>query len=232
MSRNEEPAMNESDVETQVEEICRKADNLVFGYCSSQNIDRIVSFYRAARHAGRKLVVDIYTAHILKLAAEKAKIPVPGKFPDVLVYYPHSISSKIESTGGRELLYQFQPYKITKEEIGQNRSSILMLVRPSARKDLARIAGLEGSVLVYSLWDGYLKKEYTAGFIEWMEGRGCRIEHVHSGGHATITTLKKVIAALSPKYVIPVHTEKPEGFPAISADIPVLLCRDGQPDRI
>jgi ribonuclease J len=103
-----------------------------------------------------------------------------------------------------------------------------MLVRPSARKELARIGGLAGSALVYSLWEGYLQQEYTAEFMEWIRQQGCRVEQVHTGGHATAETLKKVVDVLKPKCVIPVHTEKAEEFLVISPGVHILLGGDGE----
>ena len=42
----------------------RDTGGLVATFSSAQNIDRLVTVYRAARRAGRTLVVDLYTATV------------------------------------------------------------------------------------------------------------------------------------------------------------------------
>ncbi len=45
-------------------EICRSTDGIALACYSAQNIDRFVSIFRAARRAGRILMLDLYTAAI------------------------------------------------------------------------------------------------------------------------------------------------------------------------
>ncbi len=224
---SEKTELTEQNVETQVSVLCSETKNLVLGYCSSQNIDRIVSFYRAAKKAGRKLVVDIYTAHILQAAAESGNtIPVPGKFDDLLVYFPHRISTKVAKHGNANLLHQFQPFKITRQEIARDRKKILMIVRPSVRRELELIGELEGSVLIYSLWEGYLDRSYVSDFVSWLGERGCGIEKIHSSGHADPEVLKHVIETLKPATIIPIHTTAPEKYLELFPN--TKLCKNGQ----
>jgi ribonuclease J len=56
----------EVDVENRIYEIIKDQKNITFLISSSQNIDRIVSAYRACLKARKKLVIDIYTAWVLE----------------------------------------------------------------------------------------------------------------------------------------------------------------------
>ena len=60
-----------------VEDVLKKTEkNVVLAYCSGQNIDRIVTFYKAARRAKAMLVIDPYIATVLHvLKNERNKIP-------------------------------------------------------------------------------------------------------------------------------------------------------------
>jgi len=218
---------SEQEVEKQVVENCLKTDNLVFGYCSSQNIDRLVSFYRAAKKLKRTFVIDIYTAHVL-LAASKSgnTIPVPGKFQDVLVYYPYKLCKKVTNNNSAELLYYFKKYKITKEEIGEKRDKLFMLVRPSVQKELELINQLNGSVLIYSLWEGYLESSYVDDFMKWLTEKDVIIKRIHSSGHADYDTLKELVNTIKPKALIPIHTIASEKYSDLYSN--VKLCMDGQ----
>jgi len=46
---------------------------------STQNIDRLVSFYRASLKTGKIFAIDFYTANILGCLKDYAMIPYPSK---------------------------------------------------------------------------------------------------------------------------------------------------------
>src|SRR5688572_26419738 len=61
---------------------------MVFVSYSSQNIDRMVQLYRAAKACDRQFVMDLYTASIAH-ATGNQNIPHPGEeWPMVRVYVP------------------------------------------------------------------------------------------------------------------------------------------------
>ena len=68
---------SESDVEEKPVELAGdNRDKLVAVAASGQNLDRLVSCFRAARRAGRQLVIDAYQAYVLmKLAPLSKNIP-------------------------------------------------------------------------------------------------------------------------------------------------------------
>jgi ribonuclease J len=95
------------------------------------------------------------------------------------------------------------------------------------QKDLERITGIEGGNFIYSMWEGYLKKPDTKKFIEYFEKKGFSIHKVHTNGHADIDTLKQMVEAIKPKYIIPIHT-----FNAIDYkkyfNCPIVMLKDGE----
>jgi ribonuclease J len=48
-------------------------------YFSAQNIDRLVSFYRASLKTGKIFAIGFYTANILDCLKDYARIPYPEK---------------------------------------------------------------------------------------------------------------------------------------------------------
>ena len=81
-----------------------------------------------------------------------------------------------------------------------------MTVRPSMKKDLREIENIDGGNLIYSLWEGYLTNLYTANFIEYLKNRHFKIYKIHTSGHADIATLQKMVDAIKPKNIVPIHT--------------------------
>jgi ribonuclease J len=78
--------------------------------------------------------------------------------------------------------------------------------------DLERIGGMEGGALIYSMWEGYLEQPYTQAFKAYLKDRGVTWHNIHTGGHATLDALKRMVERLNPKMLIPVHTQVPQEF--------------------
>ena len=66
LHRNNDLFPDEKAVEDTIFETIQQQKNISFLLSSSQNIDRIVSAYRACKRAGKLLVIDIYTAWVLE----------------------------------------------------------------------------------------------------------------------------------------------------------------------
>jgi ribonuclease J len=64
LHRSNDQFPDETAVENTIFETIRQQKNISFLLSSSQNIDRIVSAYRACKRAGKLLVIDIYTAWV------------------------------------------------------------------------------------------------------------------------------------------------------------------------
>jgi ribonuclease J len=70
-----EQGLGEFDLEEQVVDHFQSAPALVLAAFSPQDVDRVVTLYRAARRTNRTLVGDAYVAFILHLVASEAHIP-------------------------------------------------------------------------------------------------------------------------------------------------------------
>jgi ribonuclease J len=77
MHRSNDLFPDEAAVEKQIVEVVSTQNNISFIISSSQNIDRIVSAFRACKRTGRILVIDIYTAWVLEQVRQFSE-NVPG----------------------------------------------------------------------------------------------------------------------------------------------------------
>ena len=68
----------------------------------------------------------------------------------------------------------------------------------------------ENGVLVYSFWSGYLKTDDMKNFLSECEQLGLEIVTLHTSGHADYESIKKLVEAVNPSEIIPLHTEAPE----------------------
>jgi ribonuclease J len=173
-------------------------------------------------------VVDVYVATILKELSRFAKIPFPSKeFKNFKVIFPYYTSRRLKNEGNEKILYQFKNYKTTKEEIGNQADKIVMVVRPSMQKDLENISGIEGGNLIYSMWEGYLKKADTIKFVDYLINRKFTLHKIHTSGHADIKTLKKMVAVIKPKNIVPIHTFEADKYKDIFNE-PIVELMDGE----
>ena len=232
IGRDNKPSKTETDIENELIKVFNQQGKINIIYTSGQNIDRIVSIYRACIRTGKILVVDVYVATILKALSPFAKIMFPSKdFKNLKVMFPYYTSKRLKETGNMKILYQFKQYKITKKEISDQSASIVMIVRPSMQKDLHNITGIKGGNLIYSMWDGYKQKLNTKNFIDYLKNRDFTVIEIHTSGHADIETLKKMVSALNPKNIVPIHTFSGSEYKKIFTT-PITLMKDGETKQV
>jgi ribonuclease J len=214
-------------------EILNNADkNIVFAYCSAQNIDRIVTFYKAIRKTGALLVIDPYTACVLNtLKASHSSIP-QFDWNSIRVYISNYFGKgdiyikKINESGLKGIIPSLGKRKIKDRELSHINRKILMLMRNTMIRAVERISGIKGSKLIYSQWDGYLKKDTpnSRRFKAFIERYNLSMEFVHTSGHATRNRLEQFARAVNPKEkIIPVHTQSPESFRHYFGDNVLIL---------
>ena len=228
LGREGKPFKTETDIENELIELFKEPDKSNLVYTSGQNIDRIVSIYRACIRTEKTLVVDVYVATVLKAMSKFGKIPYPSKdYKSLSVIYPRHTSNRLAKEGNEKILYQFKNFKINKAEISSQPDKYVMIIRPSMKPDLERISGIDGGNLIYSMWEGYMKKGNTKKFIEYFEKHRFSIHSIHTSGHADIDTLKKMVDAIKPKCIVPIHTFHGKDYKNIFS-LPVVLLKDGE----
>ena len=217
----------EASLEAEIEKVLAEP-GLVLFTASGQNVDRIISFYRAARKTERIFLIDFYTANILDIIKDHAEIPYPSsKFSDVKVYYPEFLTEKIFNMNQEELAYKFSDYKMEKEEIVAHRNKLLMLVRNSTVHDLNKISDLEKDIFkkasfIYSRWPEYLEKGKFKNLQNFIDENNMKFHKIYTSGHADIKTSAKVVDKLKPAKLFPIHTLNPEEYNQFNADVKKL----------
>ena len=201
---------SEQDIELELTKLFKNSEKINLVYQAGQNIDRIVSVFKACQASNKILILDIYLAYVLSRLVKitGSKLPFPSNsFPQIKVLFSSYASKQIVKLLGKEKLYDFQPYKITKDEIDRNFNDIVMIVRPSLNIHLKGLKNIDGGNLIYSLWEGYKDKGSTKLFVEdIINNRNFKYHYIHTSGHADVPTMKKMVKGLKPKYLIPIHT--------------------------
>ena len=201
----------------------KEAPGIVLPCFSPTDVDRLVTFYKVTRNAGRMFVVDAYAAFIMYLVAKKAHIPPPKRENGVCVYYNQTFLSK---PSGR-LHEAFQEDRIFPEEILANPSRYVMTFRPSiAELDFKGVLP-KRCRCVYSYWKGYLVKEDWVTLQKQVQAANGDFIHAHTSGHIFIDDLRDFVQAVKPGTIVPMHTFKPQELQNFSSNVQLL--NDGSP---
>ena len=203
----------EADIEARFVEIFRETAGLALVAASAQNIDRMVSLYRACKRTGRTLIVDIYTAEILR-ATGNTNVP-QSDWPHVAVHVPHYQRVQIKRSGRFDLLEPHGSQRIYPEALAALTPRAAMVFRPAMLRDLDRATCLTGARAIWSQWDGYLKQPRGEALLADLTARNIPLVHAHTSGHASIPDLKRLAAAIAPRVLVPIHTFEAGRFPEL-----------------
>lgn len=219
LGRSSQMFSDEGAVENAMVEILNSTDAATFLVASSQNVDRLVSAFRACKKTGRILVIDIYTAWILR---EISSAPRTKSIPDIK-WDGIKVLSKGRTAGQHYAMLKANRYYfgnfvhevysknvvITEQEIVTEPRKYL--IKTSYSKDLIDLLKLRPCSVIYSMWEGYLEQSHNpTGWNQLSSLKNdpeIRFEVIHTSGHIMISDLKKMVAALNPSEILPIHTE-------------------------
>jgi ribonuclease J len=213
---------SEEDVENKLVELFTSKNEQFFLACSSQNIDRIVSVYRACLKTGRILVLDPYTTFILDSLKEiSPHIPQFNWGENIRVFFVQNTHTK--RMADNKSLFKFKSAKITFGQMQDMRAKLVIKDAWKTKRIFAQQKRLENTTLIHSMWEGYLPD--TKAF--WQENN-VPILKVHCSGHAYVEDLKAFAAALEPGCIVPIHTFAPQEYGELFAGHEIKMLKDGQ----
>jgi len=224
LGRENQKYKDETAIEEALVDTLKNKSNIAFLFASSQNIDRIVSAYRACLKTNTVFVIDLYTAFILyKLTNVSKRIP-QFNWRNIRVKYFKYHADKLAEAGYKDLLYKFNKQKIELPEINSNKKRILMLLRDNSLFPVIvkSIESIKGATVIYSMWEGYL----TDKLKDYCGQKGISIEQIHTSGHATVKDLKNFANAINPTTLIPIHTLDAQKYPSLFKNVKIL--KDGE----
>jgi ribonuclease J len=134
----------------------------------------------------------------------------------------------MENLNRNDIIERFREYEITPEEIDEKAARIVMTVRPSMDYEIKGLEHIRGGTLVYSMWEGYKENKNTEQFLASLTKRGAAITTIHTSGHADYYALQKMIAAVSPRELVPIHTAEGKRYQDIFPEANVKQVTNGE----
>ncbi|WP_055048085.1 MBL fold metallo-hydrolase [Devosia sp. A16] len=206
--RTDKPVINEAEVEDAFVDLGRETRGHVFVQWSAQNIDRTVTLYRAAKRTGRKLVIDLYGADVLRRIASGTRLPLPGKsFPELKVVITPG-GRRLYTRQGRDAFVAemaTSPFATSRKRLVGDKAFIM--TRDSMLDDFEK-AGLgftAEDAYAFSNWSGYLDVDDPKSGWARAQAAGSKTVKVHTSGHASPADLLRFAEAMKPAALVPVH---------------------------
>lgn len=215
LSRKDDEYYTERKMLKDAENLMKK-HKYVFLICSSTNLDSLATFYQAGQRQlpKRKMYANHYVYEQLKIFRETA--------------------------GEKSGIYKFQNIEPIMFEHVSNLPNGETITQKERMKKYGFVTVIKGTesyekwiklfedceekpVVIYSMWEGYIKKESKAYDEEL--AKFCEKYNaipMHTSGHIYPKDLEKVIKTISPREaIIPIHTENAEGLKEL--DLPNYL---------
>jgi ribonuclease J len=217
--KSHESFPSETDIEKKLVDIFKNAIGLTLVHTSSQNIDRIVSIFRACKKGGKTLVIDLYTAVILE-ATGNDNIP-QSDWPQIALYIPQKQRIQIKNIKWFDLLKRHSKNRVFIEELQEISAQYVLLFRPLHIRDLEKAGLQKDAVYVYSQWEGYWEQDSFSFLREWLAINNIPKVSIHTSGHASVMDLKRFATALKPAKIVPIHTFMPETYSELFANVQI-----------
>ena len=200
------------------------APGLVLASFSPLHVDRLVSFYKAARRADRTLVVDVYGAEVMYSVARQAHIPEPQKRNGIRVYYHQGWlkrQRRIAKIHNRFLADRIE----LKEVLAAPKQHVMMFRSSMAKLDFA--GALPPARCLYSFWHGYLAQPAWQAVQTQLQAAGGQLIECHTSGHIFQEDIGEFVKAINPLRLVPIHTQVPNSFSKVFSNVQLLA--DGKP---
>jgi ribonuclease J len=213
-SSQREPGCTEEELEDKIWEHIRQLPGLVLANFSPMHVDRLVSFYKAARRSNRVFVVDPYAAFVLHLVASQCHVPKPEAKNGIMVYYNQSFEQTWQKRNLGKIHDMFLDSRIGLETILSKPGGYVMVSRPSMLKYDFRGTFPPNSSWIYSYWEGYLDRPGSEfpGLIALLKETGGSFATCHTSGHIFAEDIEKFAKDVNPRRVVPIHTCHPGEF--------------------
>jgi len=77
------------------------------------------------------------------------------------------------------------------------------------------------------MYEGYKNQPgKTKDLVDFIESKGMPIKYIHTSGHADLDSLKKMVAVIKPKHIIPIHTFESNQYPELFKGTDVAIIND------
>lgn len=215
---------SEDDVKRLCNRILAKSKGFAATTFYGRDVDRIRTFYETAKANSRIFVISLRTAHLLNklLSDKRLKVPDPLKDSNIKIYIARKKSGQYDE---KDYYIWERPYlknAVGCDYIKENASKILLNLDLYSFAQLVDIKPSNGE-FIHSMSEpfseGGLDQIEQDVMMRWLKHFKLHFHQAHASGHCSKADIKNLIKAVSPKKVIPVHTENARMFKKFAKNV-------------
>ncbi len=225
---------SEAEVREKVEQIVSQTSGLVLAGFAGADIDRLRTFYDAAKSQGKRLALSMKQAFMIHMLKDDPKL---GLFrlddPGVCIFQKnkkrdYEYENVVKACYGSNV--------INAQDVNKSQKELIMVASLYDMTEMTEIKPVTGSVYILSSSEPF-DEEMEISFdklLNWLAHYGIPLYQTHASGHATPHELKRAIEEIQPEKVFPIHTNRPELFRRFMSDAgsEIKLPKEGETYRL
>jgi len=227
---DKEKEESEELVYQETNKIVSKTNRLVFADFNFKDVDRLQTFYKIAQKNGRKLVVKLNDAYLLKHLSKDSHLDVP-KIDDenIIIYLPKKGSGTYSDSDYKVNEREFLNLDnaLTAEQIATREDKVLCAIGFYSFTALIDMKPKPGAVYIHSASEAYTEEQELSQdrVNAWIEHYGMNKFQSHCSGHARGRDMLEAVKKINAKILYPIHTVHPEVYKSVSNNL--VLVKEG-----
>ncbi len=215
-SGDQKANMSESAVMEEATKLVKQSRALVFSTFRGNDVDRINTFHRAAKAAGRRLVVSMKIAILLEKLKPDRRLGVPRVGRDVDVYVRRKKSGRLDDSDYYPWERPFLGRGVSAADVRKKQGEVFLHLEAWNFPELVDIRPERGGTYIHAATEAYNEEgeKEDAVIRNWIEHVGFRYTQLHASGHAPMSEVGELVTGIAPSVVVPIHTEHPRLFKA------------------
>ena len=230
---NAAASLTEFDVERKIAQIINDTKGLVICGYPIRDLDRLMSFYIAAKNTNRYLLIDMKQAYLLKLFNDSPNLK--GQFPsptdkNIKVYIQRGswglIDKDLKTFTERQLLQDYgtwqrefldYPNAVDYRDVQKNQKEYIFYCSDYRLQDLIDVKPSKGASYIRSLTEPFntemeIKEDQVKNwFVHFgVINRDEDWHQIHVSGHGDGEQIRHVVKDSHAKSIIPIHTQHDE----------------------
>lgn len=183
-----------------------------------RDVDRMRTFYEAARETGRDYVLSAKAAYLLRALEKDGHIKVPRvKKDDGLLVYFRELSRRTWEDGLKDDLGD---RAVGSEYVRKHQGDVILQLDFTHFTELIDIQPKSGSIFIHSKSEPFEEDDIEDEVKErWLKHFGLEEHQLHASGHLSRKELESMVKEIGAKRVIPIHTERPELFREFAGNV-------------
>jgi len=212
---------SEENVKKKISLVVEQTKKLVMAGFSSTDMDRLRTFYEVAKEQGRKLVISTKQAYMLSFISRHRELELfTPDDPNILIFKKERRQYRQYEKYIEE---QYPDNILRSTDISPIQDELILVASLYDMNEVAEIKPEVGSSYILSQSEPF-NEEMEISYdklLNWLAHFGIPLYQAHASGHATPYELKEAITEISPKIVVPIHTQRPELFKRFISDLGV-----------